>query len=262
LGLEINPNRLGSVGGYESLAPADVKKQKGAETQGSDLLSTVADKAVDSDLSPATQLRSELRRHEMVGQKAQTGISILQTANTGLTAIDGHLNELGSLVAKGDTGAVREHLGGIDNAVRQTEWSGRQLLDGTLARGVNLKPEMNDPDAHVVIPSLTSEALGLTKIADEMANGNSAKASSLVDKASRVVNEATTGVRNAETTLLRSVEASTNAIANVTGQGSINSAEQALAAVSQLVAFIGSDSSDAVNAQSNKAGPQSFNLLR
>jgi flagellin len=140
-------------------------------------------------LAISEKMRSQIRGLEQAQRNAQDGISMIQTAEGGMSQIHDILQRMKELGVQASSetydtadlsqiqAEVNELLGEIDNIATKSEFNGRKLLDGTA--NLNLAVGAKGEALNVTISDMQTAALGVTDTLDTFKTGN---ANEIVDR--------------------------------------------------------------------------------
>jgi flagellin len=173
-------------------------------------------------LAIAQLLTSQVRGVSAAVRNAQDGISLVQTADGALAQASDTLQRIRELTVQAgngtlsstDRGAIQAEItqlqGTLDNTANQTQFNGKQLLNGTTA-SVQIQVGANPNEtAQVSLPDANAAALGVGPGQVDVSSPAAAQASlTSVDQAIASVNQAR-GTLGAQQGALQSTAASLN----------------------------------------------------
>ncbi|MCL2033281.1 MAG: flagellin [Oscillospiraceae bacterium] len=262
-------NNLAAVNSYRNLSANQTSVANGLERLSSGYrINSAADDAAGLAISEG--MRSLTGGLERASQNAQNGVSLIQTAEGGLSGTQDALTRMRELAVQASNGTMsdtdramlnrefgelRESISGI---AESTNYNGINLLDGTQSDGLTLQIGAQggaDQRMQVAIGDMGADALGLSDLDISTAAGANA-ALEAIDAASEIVSS-TRGDLGATQNRLESTISNLEAARfNTTAsEATIRDLDMAREAMNQSTRHILSESSNAVQAQS-------MNLMR
>jgi len=262
-------NNMAAVNSYRNLSANQTSVANGLERLSSGYrIDSAADDAAGLAISEG--MRSLTGGLERASQNAQNGVSLIQTAEGGLSGTADALSRMRELAVQASNGTMndtdramlnrefndlRESINGI---AESTNYNGINLLNGDQSEGLTLQIGAQgnaDQRMQVAIGDMGSDALGLSDLDISTLDGANA-ALQAIDVASEVVSSTRGDLGAAQNRLESTISNLEAARFNTTAsEATIRDLDMAREAMNQSTRNIMSESSNAVQAQS-------MNLMR
>ena len=226
-------------------------------------------------LSMAENLAARIRSFDAAQRNVQAGVSLAQTAEGGLSSIQQGVQRIRELAVQASNGTlgtedrqaiqaeINEITAEIDRTATQTEFNGRQLLEGSSggANAVQITSGIEGETANVDVADVRTAALGLANI-DVTSQAGAQAAVAATDTASQQLSETRAEVGAQQNALRRvSNRLGTAAINEAAAESRIRGADIAAESTRRASAQIRTQFGIAVQAQQNQNRGSVLRLL-
>jgi flagellin len=228
-------------------------------------------------LSVATRMTSEIRGLNAASRNANDGVSLVQTAEGGMSQITTMLQRMKELSVQAGNGTLgdadkdnlqaefAELITQIDEVAGRTTFNGVALLDGTNATVTLQTGTTSTQTQDVTLSDVTTTtlAVGLLDIGSTSATGGAAAAMDAIDTALYTITTARAGLGAVQNRLEASVASITNRVTNLEESRSrIEDTDFASESTALAKSQILSQASTAMLAQANQSQQNVMSLLR
>jgi flagellin len=225
-------------------------------------------------LSVATRMTSEIRGLNAASRNANDGVSLVQTAEGGMSQITTMLQRMKELSVQAGNGTLgdadkdnlqaefAELITQIDEVAGRTTFNGVSLLDGTNATVTLQTGTTSSQTMDVTLSDVTSGTLAVDAL-DIGSTGDAGGAMDAIDTALDTITTARAGLGAVQNRLEASVASITNRVTNLEESRSrIEDTDFATESTALAKAQILSQASTAMLAQANQSQQNVMSLLR